>query len=463
VVNPSRTRRRAGIYVRISLDPSGKRLGVTRQTKACKTRAADLGWTVHKVYEDNDTSASTGKPRPSYQEMLDDLETGVIDAVIVWDLDRLTRRPIEIEHFIDLADRRGIALASIGGDVDLATDNGRLFARIKGAVARSEIERKSARQKEASDQRAEQGRPHVGRRAFGYTADGTATVPAEAAHVQEAAARLLAGESIHAIRAHLNKAGARTTAGNLWASTEVRRMLHNPRYAAIRVHRGAQIGPGTWPAILDVDTHRAICALLDDPDRRAPGRPQSSLLTSIATCGVCGGPVYATRSGDRPRMYYCKSRAHISRGADQLDDYVTSVLWARLEEHADELTTPGPNRDRVRTLRATEKQLRARLDGLAEAFAAGDVDELQLRAGSKRARAELEQVITELAAARRRPALDRLLAADNVADEWEHMSLDARRAALQDVMTVSLLSPGRGARVFRPETVRIGWRAGSAG
>ena len=55
--------------------------------------------------------------------------------MVVWELDRLYRRPMELEYFVDLADDKHVALASIGGDADLSTDNGRLFARIKGAVA----------------------------------------------------------------------------------------------------------------------------------------------------------------------------------------------------------------------------------------------------------------------------------------------------------------------------------------
>ena len=52
-----------------------------------------------------------------------------------------------------VASEHGIGIVHATGDVDLATDNGRLFARIKGAVARSEVERKSARQRAAGEQR----------------------------------------------------------------------------------------------------------------------------------------------------------------------------------------------------------------------------------------------------------------------------------------------------------------------
>jgi DNA invertase Pin-like site-specific DNA recombinase len=447
--------RRAGIYVRISLDPTGSRLGVTRQLRDCEAKATALGWTVAGVYEDNDTSASTTRPRPAYGRLLEDLEAGAVDAVVVWDLDRLTRRPIEIEHFIDLADRRGVALASVGGDVDLATDNGRLFARIKGAVARAEVDRKSTRQRSASDQRAELGRPSAGRRAFGYTADGTRVVPGEAAHVQAAAGRLLAGDSLHTITAHLNTAGAVTTAGNPWQPTQVRRMLANPRYAALRVHRGVVVGAGAWPPVLDVDTHRAVRAVLDDPARRAPGRPTASLLTGIATCAVCGDRVYATRSGARARAYYCRSRGHVTRAADPVDDYVTTVLLEHLTTRGPDLTATGPTGPATRDLRAREAALRARLDGLAEAYAAGDIDQLQMRAGSRRLRGDLDQVLTRLAAAQQRPVLASLQTAPDLQAAWDALSLDGQRTALAATLTVTLAPAGRGARRFNPETVRV--------
>jgi hypothetical protein len=52
---------------------------------------------------DDDKSATNGR-RTAYEKMLDDIRAGLVGAVVVWDLDRLHRRPIELEHFIDLAD-----------------------------------------------------------------------------------------------------------------------------------------------------------------------------------------------------------------------------------------------------------------------------------------------------------------------------------------------------------------------
>ena len=150
------TGRNAGIYARISLD-DGTALGVGRQVDDCTAEALRRGWTVVDEYVDNNVSASKSKPRPEYTRLLDDVEQGRIDAVIVWDVDRLTRKPAELETFIDLADRHGLSLASVGGEIDLATPQGRLTARIKGSVARHEAEQMGRRIARKAEQTARDG------------------------------------------------------------------------------------------------------------------------------------------------------------------------------------------------------------------------------------------------------------------------------------------------------------------
>ena len=449
--------RHAAVYVRISSDPSGKRLGVARQLKDCRGRAQARGWTVAGVYEDNDISAFTGKRRPAYERMLADLEVGRADAVVVWDLDRLTRRPIELEHFLDLADRKRIALASVGGDVDLSTDNGRLYARIKGAVARAEIERKSARQRAANDQRAEQGRPHCGRRPFGYTS-AYEVDDAEAPEIHRAVESLLAGGSLRGIVKDMAARGVLTTAGNPWKPTELRRLLVNPRYAGLRVHRGEVVGTAAWPAIIDQDAHKAVCAILSDPSRHKAGRPRRYLLSGLARCGVCGGSIYGVTEPRGP-LYYCETRRHVARRAEQIEELVSRVVIERLSRpDAADLLTAQEDNDTADELRSEERGIRARLDGLAEAFAVGDIDRDQMRAGSKRLHQRLDSVTAGLATLARTPVLTGLLSAD-VASVWESMDIDTRRSVVDTVLHVILDSPGRGARRFDPTTVRISWKS----
>ena len=137
---------RAGIYVRIIDDRTDQHAGVQRQEADCRQLAESRGWGVVAVYEDNDLSAYRGKERPAYLRLLEGLKAGEIDAVVVWHLDRLHCHPKELEEFFETCDGPGVGdLATVTGDVDLSTGDGRFQARILGAVARKESDDKSRR------------------------------------------------------------------------------------------------------------------------------------------------------------------------------------------------------------------------------------------------------------------------------------------------------------------------------
>lgn len=453
--------RKTGIYLRISSDPEGKRLGVTRQREDCEKKAQALGWTIAEVYEDNDVSASNGT-RPAYQRLLADIEAERIGAVICWDLDRLHRRPIELETFITLADTHKIALASVGGDVDLSTDNGRMIARIKGAVARAEVERAAERQRRQKQQKAEKGEPPTGCRCFGYSQDGWEIIESEAKEIRKAADALLAGASVRSIVADLNVRKVKTTRGNAWGHTDVRRVLSNPRYVGLRTHKGEIIREGTWPPILDKETHYALLAVLNHPDRRKPGPPRKYLLSGLAHCAICDGRLFGGADKRTGPLYRCESRKHICCSAEEVEAHVESVVIEKLSRpDAVKVFSHPDEGDRVQGLRQEEISLRTRMDGLAEAYTEGDIDRRQLRAGTKRLESRLEEVSDALAQAMTTPAVSELVTAENVAQAWHGLDLDRKRAVIDVLMTIRLRSPGRGVRRFNEETVEITWKGGS--
>jgi DNA invertase Pin-like site-specific DNA recombinase len=65
--------------------------------EGCRKLAADPGWEVGEKYIGNDFSAYSGKQRPNYLRMLDEVASGARDGVVVYHQDRLTRRPRELE------------------------------------------------------------------------------------------------------------------------------------------------------------------------------------------------------------------------------------------------------------------------------------------------------------------------------------------------------------------------------
>ena len=187
----------AVIYARISSDPGHEGLGVQRQLQDCRKLAVSRGWDIADEYVDNDISGFTGKWRPEYERMLNDIAEKRIDRVIVWHLDRLTRRPIELERAIEVCTAAGVDISTVTGDVGLGNDAGLLVARVISAVAAAESGRKSARLRRAMQQQAEMGKPNGGAaRPFGYEQDKVTVRETEARVIRQLVKRYIAGESM---------------------------------------------------------------------------------------------------------------------------------------------------------------------------------------------------------------------------------------------------------------------------
>lgn len=472
---------KAAVYLRQSLDRDGNELAVDRQREACLKLCTEKGWTPAE-YVDNDTSATSGKVRKAYQRMLRDIGSGKVQAVVCWDLDRLHRLPIELEAFMKLADGKGLRLASCTGDVDLSTDNGRLFARIKGAVGMAEVERKSARQKLAADQSAKNGHPWWRLRPFGFDADLDSEGKwwtarrnpvrhnpirlheTEAPLLIQAYADIESGDkSLSGIAADWNKANVKTATGKRWHASSVRALLLAGRNAGLREHHGTIVGTGTWPAIVEEETWRAVKAKLNDPKRI--GRPvggRTRLLTGIAVCGVCKHPLASSITHGSGRLtYVCKHNVSkddrcmkVSRAADGVDEMVITAVVLRLSrEDAIELT----RRDAIDTdeLRTRRENLRAQQREAAAEFAEGRLSFEFAATADKQLAAQIAELDDQLTDHSQAPVFEGLIGVEDVRTAFEELTLERKRAVIAALVTVTVMPAGRGARKVSPEDVRI--------
>lgn len=443
----------AAVYLRQSVDKYGDQLAIARQREDCLALCEKRGWTPHE-YADNDKSASKGR-RPAYERMLEDIRAGFIEAVVVWDLDRLHRRPMELEYFIDLADDKHVALASIGGDADLSTDNGRLFARIKGAVSRAEIERKSARMKRAARQRAEAGIWH-GTRPFGYTASGHELVPSEAAALREAYSAIIANASLCSIVKRWNATGITTSKGNRWRPEGLKRVLTHPRYGGFLFLGNEILGKASWPAVVPEEMWRAVQGILTDPSRRVGYSSRKYLLTSIARCGKCGGKVKVSANRGRAMAYCCRDCHGVSRRTAEVDNW---VVWrvANALAHPDgwrALITTNPTA--TKELRDQESVLQSRLDALAAEFADGVLTQSQLHTATVRIKKQLARIAPKLYGPDPRRYFSDVLDANDPRVAFHALPLERKRELIEAMVTVTIMPVGSGNRkVFDPLMVEV--------
>ncbi len=252
--------------------------------------------------------------------------------------------------------------------------------------------------------------------------------------------------AIAAITRDLNERGVPAPASERWRPGGVRSVARRVKNAGLRVHRGRVVGEGPWEALVTEAEHQAAVAVLSDPRRRTQrGTTPTHLLSGIAVCGVCGGPLRAATVRGRA-AYVCRGGFCVSRGQADLDDYVTDLVVARLGREGDLGTSGGGEH-----LAA----LRERQEGLLRLFAVGQISEAAAREAMEAVEAQIRAVRDRQAGA---AVLGPLLAAGDVRGAWEALPVGRRRRVVSVLFSRIALNPtGTGRRTPVHEVVEVVW------
>lgn len=427
---------RAAIYARISLDKDGEGQGVERQLEDCRKLIADRGWTLAEEYVDNDVSAYSGKRRPQFERML----TGDFDTLVVWRTDRLARRGKDLQRFLDL----GATLTSCT-EPEFTGSTGLLMLRILAGFAEHESGVKSERVARKMKQKRENGDPHAGgRRCFGYTQGGMSLIPEEASLIQEAAQRILAGETVGHILLDWTARGIKPPGGGKsWSGSNFKRLLTSPRLVAQP--------PATWPAILDLATWERLRSVLQVKRGKTPRR---FLLTGLLYCGKCGGQMAGSGGS-----YRCLSKLRggcgaLSVRALAVEAEVTALALAAIPT---EQEVEGDTQNQVEVLLNALRQVEADIAQLAKdhyvekrigrpAYMAAN-DELEARAAQIREQVADYQGDQDLGTL------------DDIVQSWEHQSLSWKQAVLRTVLEKVVCEPAASTRTPAADRLKLLWRA----
>jgi site-specific DNA recombinase len=508
--------RRGAPYLRISRARDGSTLGVERQLpqiiekfrrENVSVPAIEQGMTIEEIIEqlrqgnevpgiycDNDISGYSGKYRPAYEQMLAEAQAGIWQVLGAWDADRFTRQPIENERLIELTERYGTQLMTTTGEHDLSTPSGRLHFRMLGSIARYKSEHMAEQLRLKHDQLAAAGKWHGGKRPFGFVVVGTKLhgkredctetdddrcglfkchlelESREAEAIRVAARRVIDGGSLTPIIRQWTSLGVR----NVTTTTQVRKILVQPRLAGLQRAPDGRLVEAEWPAIITRAEHEQLVSILNMPRRPSRREPRKYLLSGFAFHGSpetpdanpCGTRLHTrpNRLGDR--AYLCDPNrggcGHFLQKAAPIEDEVrdrvlhalaTPKLRAAFERfHARKLS--AGEAVALRDQLAADKAKLAQLDLLADDLgqAANDV-RVKIDQRIRTATARLQAGVRSDALA----ALPR--DAEGLRAYWDRADLDQRRAVLRLVLhRVELTAGGKGKR-FDPERVGCQWLA----
>jgi len=444
---------------------------------------------VAEVYVENDISAHKRRKvrlpdgrtalrvvRPEFRRLLDDLDSGRRDALIVYDIDRCGRDMRDLEDLIDVVEQRRVPNRARTGSLNLSDDAGITMARVVTAMNNKSSRDTARRVLRAQMEAAEEGRWLGGRRPFGWRplGGGTAVLePQEAAVVAECTRALLAGRSLGSLITELNERGVRTALGGTWRYTSLRQVVTRARNAGLSEFHGEVVGDSMWPPIVSKDELLAVRALLSSPSRRKSMSNRSRwLLAGVAVCGQegCGAPlrsgtVVANRRTGRTRtVYRCPEGYHVARDALLLDGFVSAAVVERLSlpEVRSTLTRRGVYGDDPAAEHAV---LTARIEELGRMFAVGDITAVTLRAGTEELREKLSAVEVRLTERLRGSVLSGVIDADDVRAAWASLEddVDRRRAIVREVVEVVVHRANRrgapgGRGGLDPALIELGWK-----
>ncbi|GAB3875289.1 recombinase family protein [Terrabacter terrigena] len=444
------------IYCRISLDAEGKGLGVQRQEDECRQLCAQRGWDVTAVLVDNDISATTGKRRPQFEELLASKPT----RIVVWHTDRLVRVSKDLERVIDL----GVPVHAVtAGDLDLATPAGQAVGRTITAWATYEGQQKGLRQKASHRQRANAGKSFwAHRRPFGFTPHGEHE-EREVEALRHCFAMLREGETFAACAAYLNGKGFTTTRGERWDGSKLSRTMRHPRNAGLATYGDEIKGQAAWSPVVPEEEWRAVLgrseAIAASRPTTATGDRVKSLLGGIATCAECGALMKRTRQKSNRKagaVYTVIYRATcpppppgehghaVTIDAEFLDGLVAKavkreasrLVWVKRSAQASQ-TTP----DQAQEAASTAVKLRRRLEDLSRREAMDELTEAEASAQREVLRSRLSEAEKKAATFYSQSPLDRADSQRRLIEAWDSMTLTGQREAVVKYLSAVKVRP----------------------
>lgn len=281
-----------GIYIRVSTEEQVKEgFSISAQKEKLKAYCTAQGWKDFKFYVDEGKSAKDMN-RPLLQEMITHIKKGLIDTVLVYKLDRLTRSVVDLHNLLSVFDEHNCAFKSATEVYDTSSAMGRFFITIISSVAQFERENTSERVSFGMAEKVRQGE-YIPLAPFGYVkgADGKLIVnKIEKEIFLQVVEMVSTGYSLRQTCEYLTNIGLKTRRSNdVWKVSTLIWMLKNPAvYGAIKWNN--EIYENTHEPLIDKATFSKVAKILSIRSKSTTSRRGHvhHIFKNRLICPACG-------------------------------------------------------------------------------------------------------------------------------------------------------------------------------
>lgn len=439
------------IYARQSIDKKDS-LSIQGQIDLCR---GQVGEDV-KIYKDKGYSGKNTN-RPDFQRMMQDVEHGLIQKIVVYRLDRFSRSIADFGRLWEILKAHGVEFVSINETFDTSTPMGRAMLNIIMVFAQLERETTAARVKDNYYQRTKLGAwpggpPPLGftiGRLVGPTGSKIPTlIPNDDSAIIERIFHSYAQEeeTLGTIARSLNDDHIPAVRRETWDSVAISRILHSPLYVMADedvflyykakglqignpaedfdgIHAAMMIGrrdksAGKYQDVKDqhlfISNHIGIipsslwltCQYKLDLNQQVgnSGRGKHSWLSGLMKCASCGYSVKLNKDGDkyylicsgRSNLKLCHQSIHVN--IRELEDSVASEIEALLNKCPE--TAEAKDSGNIKEIEGIDQKIDRLMDALAES---NDLSMAYINRTIERLAAQREKLVQEQSERKAKP------------------------------------------------------------
>lgn len=324
--NASISKLRCAVYTRKSSEEGLEQEfnSLDAQRESCEAYIASQrseGWVpVRDHYDDGGISGGTLE-RPALQRLLADIEDGLVDVVVVYKIDRLSRSLMDFAKLVEVFDRNQVTFVSVTQSFNTTTSMGRLTLNVLLSFAQFEREVTAERIRDKFAASRAKGIFMGGVPPMGYDVKARKLIVNDdaAANVLYIFKRFVEIGSGTILLRELAQRGITTRQGKPITKGFLYRMLNNRAYLGEAVHKGTSY-PGEHDAIIDRELWDAVRTILKESPRVRANRSRANtpaLLKGLlwGVNGAAFSPSHTRKNGKLYRYYVSQTLLRQGAGA----------------------------------------------------------------------------------------------------------------------------------------------------